>query len=288
MRQDHRERTPCGTVVAVNWAEVADRCFQRRYGTLDVTVGVVLGSGGALVIDTLGSRREAERLRLDLRRLGVRREPRWVVNTHAHFDHCFGNAVFRPADGLWGHASVPGQLAEVDRDALAAEFPDWADDLRTDQITPPDRLVAAAAAIDLGDRVVKLHHLGRGHTAGDLVVSVPDARCVYAGDLVEESGPPAYGGDSFPLDWPTTVMQLLNLSFDTLVPGHGGAVDRDFAVRQAGELALVALRIRDFHEAGVPAAEAVAVGEWPYPREAIATAVRRGYERLGGVSHDRT
>jgi glyoxylase-like metal-dependent hydrolase (beta-lactamase superfamily II) len=264
----------------VNWAEVAERCFQRRYSALDVTVGVVLGSAGALVIDTLGSRREAERLRLDLRRLGVRREPRWVVNTHVHFDHCFGNAAFKPLGGLWGHASLPGMLAGIDREALAADFPEWADDVRTDPLTPPDRLIAGSTAIDLGDRVVKLHHLGRGHTEGDLVVAVPDARCVYSGDLVEESGPPAYGPDSFPLDWPTTLVQLLNLSFDVLVPGHGAAVDRDFAVRQAGELALVELRIREYHAAGVPAAEAVAAGDWPYPREVIATAVRRGFEHL--------
>jgi hypothetical protein len=75
-------------------------------------------------------------------------------------------------------------------------------------------------------------------------------------------------------------MQLLNLSFDALVPGHGGAVDRDFAVRQAGEVALVALRIREYHAAGVPAEEAAATGEWPYPGEVIATAVRRGYAHL--------
>jgi glyoxylase-like metal-dependent hydrolase (beta-lactamase superfamily II) len=268
---------------SANWTEVADRCFQHRYGTLDVSVGVVLGAAGALVIDTLASRREAGRLRVDLRRLGVRREPRWVVNTHAHFDHCFGNSAFAPQDGTWGHASLPPDLARTDRAALAAEFPDWADDIRADPIQPPDRLVAASAAVDLGDRVVKLHHLGRGHTGGDLVVAVPDARCVYAGDLVEESGPPAYGQDSFPLEWPTTLMQLLNLSFDVLVPGHGAAVDRDFVVRQAGELALIALRIREFHEAGVRADEAVATGEWPYPREVISTAVRRGFEHLGDV-----
>ncbi|HZB30096.1 MAG TPA: MBL fold metallo-hydrolase [Streptosporangiaceae bacterium] len=268
-----------------NWAEVADRCFQRRYSTLDVTVGVVLGSTGAMVIDTLGSRREAERLRLDLRRLGVRREPRWVVNTHAHFDHCFGNSVFSPRDGVWGHASLPDELAGTDREALAAQFPEWAEDIRADPIAPPDRLVAASAAIDLGDRVVKLHHLGRGHTGGDLVVTVPDARCVYAGDLVEAAGPPAYGADSFPLEWPTTVMQLLNLSFDVLVPGHGEAVDRDFAVRQAGELALVALRIREYHAAGLPAREAAATGAWPYPREVVATAVRRGYAHLDDTPH---
>ena len=265
---------------AAKWTEVADRCFQRRYSALDVSAGVVLGADGALVIDTLGSRREAERLRADLRRLGVRREPRWVVNTHAHFDHCFGNDVFARSAELWGHVSVPHDLARTDREALAEEFPDWASDVRTATIAPPDRLVDHAAVIDLGDRVVKLHHLGRGHTAGDLVIFVPDARCVYAGDLVEESGPPAYGADSFPLEWPVTLIQLLNLPFDALVPGHGKAVDRDFVVRQAGQLALIAHRIKDLHAAGRTAAEALATDGWPYRAAVLAEAVRRGFTHL--------
>lgn len=269
-----------GQSFVVNWAEIADRCFQRRYGSLDVTVGVVLGSDGALVIDTLTCRREAERLRMDLRRLGVRREPRWVVNTHAHFDHCFGNDVFARAAELWGHVSVPGELAKIDRDALAAEFPEWASDVRTVTIVPPDRLVDYAAVINLGDRLVKLHHLGRGHTAGDLVVMVPDARCVYAGDLVEESGPPAYGPDSFPLDWPNTLIQLLNLPFDTVVPGHGRAVGRDFVIQEAGKLALVAQRIRDLHAVGMTADEALATDGWPFRRALLTEAVRRGFAHL--------
>jgi glyoxylase-like metal-dependent hydrolase (beta-lactamase superfamily II) len=263
-----------------NWAEVADRCFQRRYSALDVTVGVVLGAEGALVIDTLGSRREAEQLRLDLRRLGVRRDPRWVVNTHAHFDHCFGNAVFASSAELWGHASVPDDLARTDREALATEFPDWADDVRTASIAPPARLVDHAAVINLGDRLVKLHHLGRGHTGGDLVVFVPDARCVYAGDLIEESGPPAYGQDSFPLEWPYTVLQLLNLPFDTLVPGHGKAVGRDFVVQEAGKLALIAQRIKDMHAAGMSPEQALAADGWPYRRPLLTNAVLRGFTQI--------
>jgi glyoxylase-like metal-dependent hydrolase (beta-lactamase superfamily II) len=268
--------------VVVNWAEIADRCFQRRYGGLDVTVGVVLGSDGALLIDPLGSRREARQLRMDLRRLGVRREPRWIVNTHAHFDHCFGNSVFAPQDGIWGHVTLPDELAKIDREALAREFPELADDLRDDPITAPDRLVDHSAVINLGDRVVKLHNLGRGHTGGDLVVVVPDARCVYTGDLVEESGSPSFGPDCFPLEWPTTVMQMLNLPFDTLVPGHGRVVGRDFAAQQAAKLAAVETRIREFHKGGITVQAALANGAWPYPREGLEHAVRRGYTHLGG------
>ena len=65
-----------------------------------------------------------------------------------------------------------------------------------------DHTFSSVRSIDLGDRVVELVHPGRGHTGGDLVVRVPDADVLLAGDLVEESAPPSYGPDCFPLDWP--------------------------------------------------------------------------------------
>ena len=51
----------------------------------------------------------------------------------------------------------------------------------------PTETFSSARAVDLGDRMVELVHPGRGHTAGDLVLRVPDADLVFAGDLVEES-----------------------------------------------------------------------------------------------------
>ena len=51
----------------------------------------------------------------------------------------------------------------------------------------PERTFSSAIALDLGDRYVELVHPGRGHTAGDLVVRVPDADVVLAGDLVEQA-----------------------------------------------------------------------------------------------------
>ena len=71
--------------------------------------------------------------------------------------------------------------------------------------------------LDLGDRAVELIHPGRGHTAGDLVVRVPDADVVLGGDLVEESDPPFIGDDSWPLEWPMTLDLVMGLMTDATV-----------------------------------------------------------------------
>lgn len=135
-----------------------------------------------------------------------------MVNTHAHFDHTFGNARF-PEARIIGHRRVPAHLNAHERPMLAhwlaaerAPVDEW----REVVVTPPDVLVDDAVTMHVGDRRVDLRHLGRGHTDNDLVVHVPDAAAWLVGDLVEESGPPMYGSGSFPLDWPATVAALVD------------------------------------------------------------------------------
>lgn len=241
-----------------------------------MTVGVVLGAAASIVIDTRASVAQGVRLRDDLQALGVG-DP-IVVNTHGHFDHCFGNAAF--GGRRWGHSSLPGYLAGTARAMLARESPEWAEKVQTDLLLAPDRLVTDRAEIDLGDRVVELRHFGRGHTDGDLVVWVPDARCAFTGDLIEQSGPPAYGADSFPLEWPATLDRLLRTVDGVLVPGHGAPVDPAFASGQREEIDLVARRVRETHAAGLSVEDALTADGWPYPADVLREAVRRGYRQL--------
>jgi glyoxylase-like metal-dependent hydrolase (beta-lactamase superfamily II) len=279
------------------WTEVADGVFRQRYEPLDIGICVVRGSAGLLLVDTRSSHREAAQVRTDLAELagGVR----WVVNTHAHYDHTFGNALFGPASDLaapiYGHELVPAHLDRFERALLA----DWVandEERRAEwaevEITPPDVLVGDHASIDLGDRVVELSHLGRGHTDNDLVLHLPDARVWLAGDLVEESGPPCYGSGSFPLDWPATIQALLGLvgAGDLVVPGHGAVVDPSFVARQQVELTETADLIRELYDAGIPVDQAAAAGgdRWPFPVDGMPAAVRDGYAQLGGVTWARS
>jgi glyoxylase-like metal-dependent hydrolase (beta-lactamase superfamily II) len=220
------------------WLEIGARVWVRRYEMLDQTIGAVAGDDGLLIVDTRGSHRLGRELQTDAADLS--RPIRWVVNTHFHWDHSWGNAVFTGAE-MWGHERCPPALMstfEAEQERVIGDFPDMADDVHEVVPTPPRRLFAEAALIDIGGRLVELRHLGRGHTDNDVVVVVPDAGVLFAGDLLENGAPP-YFGDSFPLDWPATADAIVAIASGPVAPGHGDVGDRGFAERQAGELRLV-------------------------------------------------
>jgi glyoxylase-like metal-dependent hydrolase (beta-lactamase superfamily II) len=107
------------------------------------------------------------------------------------------------------------------------------------ELVPPNTDIAVAKAIDLGDRRVEIAHLGGGHTDGDLVVVVPDADVLFAGDLIESVGPPSFGPDSVPDEWPATLDAVIGLMTGATlaVPGHGQPVGREFVFEQRGRIA---------------------------------------------------
>lgn len=269
----------------MSWTEVGVGCFARRYASFDVTIGAVVGADGLLVVDTRAGPFEADELLADLRELSPL-PVRWVVNTHWHFDHSFGNARFEPAE-VYGHETVPAMLAshaEIERARLAEQSEEWARQMAELVVVPPSRTFTSVATVPLGDRIVELVHGGRGHTDGDIAVRVPDADVVFLGDLVEQSGPPAYGLDSYPLDWPATLEVLSGLltGSTAVVPGHGDVVDEAFVARQHAELRDVSELIRRLYAGGVDVERAVEDGgaEWPYPPDTLSEAVRRGYTHL--------
>jgi len=278
---------------APRFQEVADRIWVARYPWFDVNVTLISGDRGLLVVDTHASGAAAREVVGDVRRLG-RGEVVAVVNTHEHFDHTFGNAAFRAAYGdlpIHAHETAAANTVSAGeriKAVYAAPPDDQPDDPHRDEvaateIVPADHTFSSAVALDLGDRMVELVHPGRGHTAGDLVVRVPDADCLLAGDLVEESGPPGFGADSYPLEWPLSLDIVLGLtgSGSVIVPGHGAPVDRDFVEDQRSAIGIVAETTRDLASRGVPLDQALdATAEWPYPKANLANAVRRIYEQL--------
>lgn len=274
------------------FTEVADRIWVARYDWFDVNVTAIGGGDGLLVVDTHASALAAQEVVADLRALGAG-EVRGIVNTHEHFDHTFGNGELRASYGdipIHAHetaaaATVPA--GERIKAAYDAEPDDpHREEVQATEIVPADRTFSSAVSLDLGDRFVELVHPGRGHTGGDLVVRVPDADVLLAGDLVEESalrrGVPGFGADCYPLEWPWTLDVVLGLttSASVVVPGHGAPVDREFVEEQRNAIGIVADNIRTLAGQGVPVEDALAATQWPYPAEELADAVRRGYAQL--------
>ena len=271
-----------------DFTEVSERIWVARHEWFDVNITLIGSERGLVVVDTHGSVAAGTGVVDDVRRLGAG-EVIAVVNTHWHFDHTFGNQAFRTAYGeipIHAHETAAQEL-EAWGEKVKQRYADSPDDPHRDdvlasEIVLPDHTFSSALALDLGDRMIELVHPGRGHTGGDLVVRVPDADVVLAGDLVEESAPPAFNDDSHPLEWPHSLDIVLNLvtAGSVVVPGHGAPVDRDFVEVQRNEIGIVAQNIRDLAGRGVPLDQALDAAEWPYPAETLRTAVERGYAAL--------
>ncbi|HEY2202848.1 MAG TPA: MBL fold metallo-hydrolase [Pseudonocardia sp.] len=260
-----------------SWVELGDGVFARRYAELDLTVGLVLGSARALVIDTRGDGVQGAELAASVRSLtGL---PLTVALTHAHFDHCFGTSAFVPAPvyAQRGCAAALAGTAEAQRAEWVAHYrghgrPDTADALAAATVVPPGHLVDRVAGLDLGGRAVRLLHPGPGHTDHDLAVHVPDAAVVFAGDLVEQGAPPDFT-DADPSRWPAALDRLLALRPGTVVPGHGDPVPASFVAIQRAELAEVAALCARVSGGELSPAAAEHLG--PYPPDSIRVALCR-------------
>lgn len=253
--------------------EIGGGVFRRRYDFLDLNVGVVLGEEGALVIDTRASQGQGQELVEEMG--GLTDLPvRWVVNTHWHWDHTFGNSRFGGAD-IWGHELCRIALEELGQEMKRTAIEWMGESLRLDiestEIVPPSRVFSEAASIDVG-REVRLAYHGFGHTDADIVVSIPDAQVTFMGDLVEESAPPSFG-DSHPIDWPMTLRLAMSDMEPLVVPGHGDVVDARFVESQQEELAAVADVAQRFVDGLIGLDRAT--DEGPYPPDVMRTALLR-------------
>lgn len=264
------------------WEPVADGVWVAVAEPDGVNLGLVVGTTGALLVDTGSSPAQGRAVRASVAAV-TDRPLVAVVVTHAHHDHAFGLAAFDDLDTL-GHESLPAVLAAgpARERAVALGF-----DPTT--LRPPHREIAVAVALDLGGRRVEVAHLGSGHTEGDLVVVVPDADLLFVGDLVESApslveAAPWWGPDSLPHAWGSTLDGVIGLMTATsrAVPGHGEPVDREFVFGTRGRVAAVSGEILHLVETGVAEADALAAGSWPYPDDHVADAIAPGYAALAG------
>jgi glyoxylase-like metal-dependent hydrolase (beta-lactamase superfamily II) len=257
--------------------ELGNRVFRRRYESLDLNIGVVAGEEAVLVVDSRASHRQADVLREELRTL-TNLPVGWLVNTHFHWDHTWGNARF-PEAALWGHERCRSEMVDngeaARRHVLESMPAEHQEAVNEVVITPPTETFSSSALIDIGGRVVELRYHGLGHTNSDIVVRVADEGVLFAGDLVEQGAPPAFG-DSYPLNWGQTLDSIM--LEPTVVPGHGDVVDVSFVATQQAEIEAIADMAREGHSEGVRIEELI--GKGPYPAETMRQALTRAYAQL--------
>lgn len=231
-------------------------------------LGIIVGRDAVAVVDTGGSVEVGRRLLLAVR--SVTDKPiRYVINTHEHPDHVFGNAALGSDVVFVGHHNLPTELAKRGAYYLRS-FRDQLGEaaIKEIRIIPPTLLVDSETVLDLGSRRLRLTAwTPPAHTACDLTVLDEATGVLYSGDLVFLQHVPVLDGSL--TGWLALLPHLAELPARVVVPGHGrlvapwpGALDDERRY-----LTVLADDTRRLIASGMPLAKAV--------------------QQIGGAEHDR-
>lgn len=183
-------------------------------------LGLVVGQEAAAVIDSGGSMVEGTAFAAAIR--DVTAKPvRYLINTHMHPDHIFGNAAF-PQATVVGHRNLPGALEARGAFYLQSYRRQLGEELMKDiRIVPPTVLVDDRLELELGGRQVELRAWSPAHTDNDLTVRDPATGTFFAGDLVFLEHLPTLDGSL--LGWIRQMDALAAVEARRVVAGHGPA-----------------------------------------------------------------
>ncbi len=210
--------------------------------------GIVIGEDAIVVVDALVSAKAARKFIGDIRVVSDK-PVKYVVNTHAHLDHAFGNSEFaKLGAAVVSHVKCRDIMEKTAEDTLnnAAAYGLTAEDTAGTAIAYPSLTFENTMAIDLGGLKAELIFVAPSHTAGSVLVYLPEEKTLFAGDVLFTDFHPFMGeGD---IDgWLKTLGYIETLDVERIIPGHGPvsgkkdvAAMKDYLAafdKKAGELA---------------------------------------------------
>ena len=254
--------------------------------------GLVIDGDQSLLVDTLFDLRLTREM-LDAM---LRAEPRaarrigQLVNTHANGDHCFGNALVEgaeiiasrataeemkhlPAAVLAGLATGLGSQDSALGRFVKRAFGPFAF-AEVGETKLPTRTFEKSLLLRVGDRAVELFEVGPAHTRGDVIVHVPDASCVFTGDILFVEGTPIVWEGPV-ANWIAACDRILALGPALVVPGHGPITDRRGVEAMRAYFVWLTHEARARFDAGMEALEAardIELGEfrdWGDPERVV-------------------
>jgi len=265
--------------------------------------GLVVDGEESLLVDTLFDLRLTRSMLDGMRRAEPRATRRIgrLVNTHANGDHCFGNALVEGAEIIASRATAeemahlpPAVLAGLSaglgrEDSPLGRFVARAfgpfDFAGVGEPRLPTRTFEKSLSLAVGDRPVELFEVGPAHTRGDVIVHVPDARCVFTGDILFVEGTPIVW-DGPVANWIAACDRILALEPEVVVPGHGPITDRRGALAMRAYFVWLTREARARFDAGLDAIAAARdiplgeFGDWGDP-ERIVVNVDTLYREFG-------
>jgi cyclase len=185
--------------------------------------GFIVGTRGVLVIDAHINATMANKIQAAVRKV-TEKPILYLVNTNAHGDHTFGNYAFPDTTTIIAHRKTAEAMRDFEKEKqnlLAAVNGDKSI-FSNVRLRLPDVVYDKYLKIDLGGRVVELHHFGHGNTPGDTVVYSPDAKAAWTGNLVFGTATIPWAIEGKSATYLETLARMKQtLDIKTLVPGHG-------------------------------------------------------------------
>ncbi len=165
---------------------------------------------------------------------------KYLLNSHHHMDHAGGNGEIRKLGiEIIAHRNIRENF------------------IRNNQPGPPPIVFNDRAELYLGGAEVRMIYLGRGHTNGDTIIHFPDLRAIHSGDLVIDGMPVIdYAGGGSAIEYVRTLKKILDLDFDTVIPGHGLVLTRRDVENYIPKFETMNQRMREIVRRGVPKEQA--------------------------------
>lgn len=184
--------------------------------------GIVVGRDGILVVDTLISAKEDRKFIGDIRKVSDK-QIKYVVDTHYHLDHAFGNCEFaKTGAAIISQANDRKNLASKGEAALknAKSYGLTDEDMAGTVITLPTLTFTDRMTIDLGGETVELIYVAPSHTEGSILVYLPERKILFTGDVLFTDFHP-FMAEGDVTGWIKTLDYILALDVTTIIPGHG-------------------------------------------------------------------
>ena len=251
--------------------------------------GFIVGDDGVLVIDSMMVASMVRPYLEEIRKV-TDKPIRYVVNTHHHVDHSFGNQFYLPAEVV-SHRGCREALitSGADVDMLSQRYPQYSEDWKVARLTPASVTYEDKMVVHLGDRVVELLHPGPAHTYGDTLVYLPQEKVLFTGDVAFHYLTPL-ARDGHVSNWIKIANGILkDLDATTLIPGHGPVSGKEVVSATLKYLRLIKRTSRAHFERGArveEATSAVALGEyadWVEPERVLVNVQRLYQEFQGGL-----
>jgi len=222
----------------------------------DPNSGVIIGDDSVMIVEAQATPRLANKVIEKVREV-TDKPITHVVLTHYHAVRVLGASAFGAGQVIMSDRAR-GMVVERGQEDWDSEFQRFPRLFEGHESIPgltwPTTTFTDKMTVYLGNRRVDLMHLGRGHTAGDIVVHVPDENVMFTGDLVEYHSA-CYCGDGHFADWPQTLENIRSFDLAAIAPGRGDALIGSEMVNKAIDLT------RDFLESTYrPAVQVAARG----------------------------